>query len=68
MFLTTNARRAFIELRQAFVEAPIWNHFNLECYIQIEIDALGYAISAILSQLISDDLGQWHLVTLFPER
>ena len=57
MFLTTNTRKAFTKLRQAFVEALILNHFDPEHHIRIEMDALGYAISGILSQLISDDLG-----------
>ncbi len=57
LFLTTDARRAFTKLRQAFVKAPILNHFNPECHIQIETDAFGYAIGRILSQLTSDDLG-----------
>ncbi len=58
MFLIADARRAFTKLRQAFVEALILNYFDPERYIQIEIDILGYAISRILSQLTSDDLGQ----------
>ncbi len=52
-------------MRQAFVEAPILNHFDLERHIRIEIDALGYAIGKILSQLTLDDLGQWHLIAFF---
>ena len=67
-FLTTNARRAFTKLRQAFVEAPILNHFDLEHHIQIEIDALGYAINRILSQLTLDDLSQWHPITFFSRK
>ena len=59
IFLITHARKAFIKLKQAFVEASILNHFDLEHYIQIEIDALSYVIGEIFSQLTSDDLGQW---------
>ena len=37
-----------------------------ECYIQIETNALGYAIRGVLSQQTSDHLtsnqGKWHLV------
>ena len=65
MFLTANAKKAFTKLRQAFIEASILNYFNLEYHIQIEMDALGYVISGIFSQLISDDLGQWHLIAFF---
>ncbi len=56
-FLISEARKAITELRQAFVEAPILNHFDPKRHIQIETDAFGYAIGGILSQLNSDDLG-----------
>ncbi len=65
MFLTSEAKKAFTKLRQAFIETPILNYFDLERHIQIETDASGYAISEILSQLTSDDLGWWHLVAFF---
>ncbi len=32
-FLTADTRRAFTKLRQAFIEAPILNHFDPECHI-----------------------------------
>ncbi len=51
-----------------FVEAPILNHFDLECHIWIETDTSGYAIGEILSQLTSDDSGQWHLVAFFSRK
>ncbi len=57
-FLTSKAKKAFTKLRQTFVEAPIQNHYDSKRHIQIEIDASGYAIGGILSQLTSDDLGQ----------
>ncbi len=57
LFFTNDARRAFIELKQAFVEAPILNHFDSERHIRIGTDACGYAIGGILSQLTLDDLG-----------
>ena len=53
-FLTPKARAIFIRLRLAFTKAPILYHFNLEFYIWIETDALGYAISDVLSQLTSE--------------
>ena len=56
IFLTSNAREAFNQLRQAFTEAPILRHFDPECHIRIEIDASGYAIGGVLSQLTSDYL------------
>ena len=51
-----------------FVEALILNHFDLEYHIQIEIDASGYAIGRIFSQLTLDDLGQWHLIAFFSKK
>ena len=48
-FLIPKAKESFTKLRQAFVKVPILNHFDPEHYIQIETDASGYAISAILS-------------------
>ena len=74
-FLTPDARTAFNRLRLAFTEAPILWHFDLECHIWIEIDALSYAIGDMLSQLIFEtksdgvviktDLGQWHPIAFF---
>ncbi len=48
-FLTTDARRAFTKLKQAFVEAPIINYFDPECHICIEMDTSGYTIGGILN-------------------
>ena len=77
-FLTPEARSAFNRLRLAFTEALILWHFNPECHIQIETDALGYAIGGVLSQLASGtspdgvvtktDLGQWHPVAFFSRK
>ena len=55
MFIAVNAKKAFTKLRQAFVEAPILNYFDLERHIQIEMNALGYTIGGIFSQLNSND-------------
>ncbi len=65
LFLTSEARKAFTKLRQAFVEAPILNHFDPERHIRIETDVSGYTIGGILSQLTSNDSGQWHPVDFF---
>ena len=48
------ARVAFTQLRQAFIEAPILQHFDPEYHIWIETNASGYAINGILSQLNFD--------------
>ena len=57
-YLTPNTKWAFTQLRQTFTKATILQHFDPECHIRIEIDASGYAISEILSQLTLDHLGQ----------
>ena len=64
-FFTSGARKAFIELRQAFIKALILHHFDSECHIRVQTDACGYAIGGVLSQLTSDDLGRWHPVAFF---
>ena len=64
-FLIANAKQAFSRLKQAFIEAPVLQHFDPEQHIQIEINASGYAIVGVLSQLASDDSGQWHPVAYF---
>ena len=48
-FFTPKTRLAFTHLKQTFVEAPIFHHFNLKSYIWIETDASGYAIGNVLS-------------------
>ena len=48
-FFTPKARLVFTQLRQKFVEASIFYHFDLECHIWIEFDTFGYAIGRILS-------------------
>ena len=48
-FLTPDIKTTFNRLRLAFTEAPILQHFDPECHIWIEIDALGYAIGGVLS-------------------
>ena len=54
IFPIPGAREAFNQLKQAFIKAPILQHFDPECHIQIKTDALIYAIGGILSQLIFD--------------
>lgn len=66
-FLILRARLVFKKLRQLFVKAPIFYQFNLEYHIYIKIDVLEYAISRILSQLASNDLGL-QLMTFFSRK
>ena len=61
-YLTSDTRQAFTQLRQAFTKAPIFQYFDLEYHIWIESDMPDYAIGGVLSYLILDNLGRWHLV------
>ncbi len=67
-FLTSEARKTFSKLRQAFIGAPILNHFDPKRHIRIETDASDYTIGGILNQLTLDDLGQWHPVAFFSRK
>ncbi len=53
-FLTSEVKKAFINLQKVFTKALILKHFDPECYIGIETDTLGYAIGGILRQMTSD--------------
>ena len=66
--LTPRARLAFTKLRQVFVKALILHHFDPDCHIRIEMDALSYAISGVLNQLTFDDLGRWYSVAFFSHK
>ena len=55
-FFIPGVKLAFTKLKQVFLKALIFYHFDLECHIRIEIDELGYAISGVFSQLTLDDL------------
>ena len=50
-FFTLRAKLKFIKLRQVFLQALIFYHFELEDHIRIEIDVSGYAIGRLFSQL-----------------
>ena len=67
-FLTPETRKAFTKLRQAFIKAPIFYHFDPERHIRVETDISGYAIGGVFSQLTSDDSGQWHPVAFFSRK
>ena len=66
-YLTPDAKRAFDQLCQAFIEAPIFQHFDLKQYIQIETDMLGHVIGGVLNQLTNDS-GRWHQVACFSRK
>ena len=67
-FLTPGTKLTFIELRQAFLKALIFHHFDPERHIRIETDVSGYAIGRVLSQLTSDDSGRWYPVAFFSRK
>ena len=52
-FLTSDARIVFNCLRLVFTKTLIFWHFDLDCYILTETDALNYIINSMLSQLAS---------------
>ena len=77
-FLTPKARSAFNRLWLAFIEALFLWHFDLECHIWIKTNALGYAISDVLSQLASGtrpyeivtktNLSQWYPIVFISRK
>lgn len=52
-FLTSEAQTAFFRVQRAFTKASILYYSDPERHIKIETDASGYAISGVLSQIIS---------------
>ena len=48
-FLIPKAKLAFTQLKQAFVEAPIFHHFDPESHIWIKTDISDYTIGSVLS-------------------
>ena len=63
-FLTLDIRRAFNQLRQAFTETLILQHFDPKHHIRIKTDASGYTIGGVLGQ-ITLKTGQWHPVAYY---
>ncbi len=60
-FLTSKAKKAFIYLQKAFIEAPILRHFDPEYHIWIETNASEYAIGGVLSQMTSEKHSSGHV-------
>ena len=56
-FFTSRAKLAFIKLRQAFLKALIFHHFDLKHHIRIKMERSGYAIDGVFSQLTLDNSG-----------
>ena len=53
IFLTSEAKLAFLWLKQAFTKTSIL-HLDPNCYIQIETNAFDYVIGGIFIQLTPD--------------
>lgn len=56
------SQNAFIYLQKTFTKTLILHHFDLECYIWIENNALKYTISKILNQITLDQLSSSHVI------
>ena len=56
-FFTPEARLVFTKLKQVFVKALIFYHFDSKRHIQIKTDVLNHAIGEVFSQLTLDNLG-----------
>ena len=65
--LTGEALKSFNELKRFFACAPMLVHYSPMRYIMLECNLFGFAISAILSQLI-EETGQWHLVVFWSRK
>ena len=48
-FLTTDARQAFTQLRQTFIETSIFSYFDSKRHIKIKTNVSSYTIRNILS-------------------
>ena len=57
-FFTPRTGLEFTRLKKAFVKALIFQDFNPERYIWVEIDISSYAIGGVISQVTSNDFGQ----------
>ena len=66
-FLTSEAKLAFLQLRQTFTEVSILHHFDPERYIWINTNTSGYAIGGILSKQ-TPEFGQWHSIAFFSRK
>ena len=54
-------------MKEAFTQAPLLKHFTPNASLRLETDASLFAISAIVSQLLSDgdSLAQWHPIAFW---
>lgn len=68
--LPEQAKQAFTQLKNAFLEVPILSHFDRKRQTRLETDASGGAISGILSQYGPDKGGkdQWRPIDFFSRK
>ena len=64
---TTEAKESFEKLKLVFTTAPMLLHFDPKRKIQLETDASGVAISAIISQLV-EETGRWHPIAFWSRK
>lgn len=57
-FFIFGTKLTFIKLSQTFCTAPILYHFDLKFHVQIDINALSYAIDRVFNKLTSNNLNQ----------
>jgi hypothetical protein len=66
------AQAAFVKLIEAFTTAPMLVHFDPQKPIRVETDASGFAIAAILTQLVTlmgaASQAQWHPVAFYSRK
>jgi hypothetical protein len=65
--LTSEAKKAFEELKRAFTSAPMLMHFDPKRKILIETDASGYALSGVISQWYEGE-DRWHPVAFYSRK
>lgn len=65
-----DGRRAWQELKDAFLEVPILANFERNRRTKAEVDASGGAISGILSQIVpdGDNLSTWRPIDFFSQK
>jgi hypothetical protein len=56
--IRAEGQQAFQKLKDAFLGVPILCHFETDRKTKVEVDALGGAISGILSQIVPDEAGR----------
>ena len=66
-FPTPDARQVFIQLRQLFTKASIFQYFDPKRHIRIKTNASRYTIGSVFSQMTSE-IGQWHPVAYYSQK